>query len=157
MGCVYFKDGYAYASNVHVLIKQSLDDYCQVVHKELLEGKCLHRDSFKNIREFDIVEATEDGVDCSNYDNGKKAVFAYSNQVSPNFEAVLSQIPDAPVPFIGLNPKNVEIVSKCLIRNRDGAMRLTFQGLDRPIIATVDGFPNQMAIIMPMLLGGNLF
>lgn len=55
MECVYFQNGHAYATNAHVAIKQSLEHYCTVVNKDLLEGRCFYRDSFKDIFSFDIV------------------------------------------------------------------------------------------------------
>ena len=159
MEYVYFKNGYAYASDAHVLIKQSLGEYCTVINKEALDGKCLYKDSFKDVRGFDIAEAKEDGIDCSDHDGGRKAFFPYGKEevYAPNFETILNQISSASVPFIGLNPKLVEIAGKCLVRDKYSAMRLSFQGGDRPIVATIEGFGDQIAIIMPMLLGGNLF
>lgn len=157
MECVYFKNGHAYASNGHVLIKQSLTEYCTVVNKELLEDKCLHRDSFKNIRDFDVADAQDDGINCYDHDNGKKAFFPYSNQISPNFETVINGVQATNIPFIGMNPKNVEIASKCLVKSKDTALRFSFHGLDKPIIVTAEGYESQHAVIMPMILGGNLF
>ena len=159
MEYVHFVEGYAYASDGHIMVKQRIDEYCTAHDKENLTGKCIHRDSFENIRKFDNAKALEDGMECWDNNGGKKAFFPYGTveEKRPNFETVIPDGTTEHVPFIGINPKYIEIAGKCLVRDKHSPVRMTFRGLGKPITVTVDGFADQLAIIMPMLLGGNLF
>ncbi|MFV0587521.1 hypothetical protein [Bacteroides reticulotermitis] len=68
MQCIYFKDGYAYASNGHVLIKANMSEISSFSDAEIsnLDGKFLHGDSFKEIVKCDVVKISGDGFICSN-------------------------------------------------------------------------------------------
>ena len=63
MNCIYFKDGYAIASNGMILIKACLNEICNFreEEKELLDGKLISAKNFKEIIKHNIIEIEEDG------------------------------------------------------------------------------------------------
>lgn len=63
MNCIYFKDGYAIASNGKILIKACLNEICNFSEeeKELLDGKLISAKNFKEIIKHTIIEIEEDG------------------------------------------------------------------------------------------------
>ena len=57
MQCIYFKDGFAYATDAHVLVKNDLTA-CSNLDPEqiaLLDGKLLHADHYKDILKYDTI------------------------------------------------------------------------------------------------------
>jgi hypothetical protein len=157
MMCVHFIGGFAYASDGCMVVKQSLD-YHSVINPEVLDGKSIHRDNFKNIMQFEIAECTEEGVVCKDND-GRTAVFDYfdrKDMVLPNFEAILSLGKSEPVPFIGITPKLLDRVSKAM-HSPSGALRVQFYGVDKPMRLDDPLIENQVAILSPAMLSESLF
>lgn len=155
MECVHFMNGFAYASNAYLLIKQSLE-YSQVQDIHLLEGKSIHRDSFKEILTYQTATATEDGIQCKD-DNDREAFYYYAKvDKIPEFEKTLSSHSCKGVDFIGMNPKHMAIVSKALI-GADKAIRINFNGIDKGMLIEVLDYENQVAFLMPVPLEPTLF
>jgi len=157
MMCVHFKDGYAYASEGHILVKQSLE-YHSIINPEILNGRSIHRDNFKNIMQFEIAECTEDGIVCKDAD-GRTAVFDYfdmKGESMPDFEKFFNGNEIKEVRFIGLNFKLINKLEKAM-HNPIGIFRLRFQGNDKCVMIDVADIPNQWAIIMPALIEEGLF
>jgi len=75
---VLFKDGYLWATNAHVMIKQhlSLHDFTEEEIK-IMDGKCIHGSAFKLMKKFDIIEATEKGLLCK---GDYKVLFEYGSE-----------------------------------------------------------------------------
>ena len=63
LNCVYFKDGYLYASNAQVLIKQPLSQHhaFKGAH-EILDDKYIHRSIFPYLKKADLITFTEAGI-----------------------------------------------------------------------------------------------
>lgn len=153
MQCVHFLNGYAYASDSHILIKQSLELNNQVVGYELLECKSIHKESFKEIRKFDIVEVTEDGFDCTS--EGRKAFFPFTNiDVSeiPDFDSIIPKN-SVNLSEIGVSPRYIGILEKAMAGGNK--IKMHFTGVNTGILFTsLDAdFKDQVALIMPQLLG----
>lgn len=168
---VFFLNGYAYATNGMLLIKQSLEDYCKVLYKERLNGHALHADAFKKILRYDTVEATEEGVKTWKQ-TGEKAFYSYAEEgITPlKFEQLIEQrlnsdtisSDNTAVPAdwdfkVGLNPHFVGIVGRVLYSaQRHTPLKLTFGKcaytavLAEPI-ASME-YPNQMGLIMPVAI-----
>ncbi|MDD3404940.1 MAG: hypothetical protein PHH23_01555 [Paludibacteraceae bacterium] len=152
---VYFIDGYAYASDAHCLIKQSLFYYTKVINYELLEGHSIHRNSFENILKFQIAQANDEGIECWD-ENGKRAFFPYNDENYkgdnvPGFEAILNHNPIVSLPEIGIDATLVDKVSKAFAGNNKG-FKLQFCGIDKPMRCYCVGYEEQEAVIMPMVL-----
>ncbi len=157
MMCVHFINGFAYASEGHIAVKQSLE-YHSIINPEVLNGKSIHRDNFKNIMQFEIAECTESGVVCKDSD-GRTALFDYFDRKGekiPDFEKVMQAGDIKEVRFIGLNFKLVEKLQKAM-HSPSGNFRLRFHGNDKGIIIDVADIPNQVAIAIPCLIEEGLF
>lgn len=152
MQCIHFKDGFAYASDAHVLIKQPLY-FNPVENKDILDGVAIHAESFKAIRKMKHVTATEDGFECISKD-GSKVFFQYSREIAPDFEAVLKPKGAQMVGEIGVNPGLIGVLKKAMAGGAYG-VKMTFQGqgagiLIEPIQSDYEG---EIALVAPMRVG----
>lgn len=93
MNCIYFKDGYAIASNGKILIKACLNEICNFreEEKELLDGKLISAKNFKEIIKHNIIEIEEDGFHAIYDDWDIKYRFANIDSKYPNYNEVTSQ------------------------------------------------------------------
>jgi len=85
-------NGYIYASNGKILIKQSLQEFHEIEKEQadIIEGKTFHRDLLKALWAFDIVAFDKDKIIASI--GGAHTEFDYSPTItSPNFESVLTK------------------------------------------------------------------
>ena len=153
--CVHFKNGFAYAYDGYIAIKQSLE-YHTILGKEHLEGKSLHRDSYEAVMKFEIAECDDNGISCKSTD-GQVAYYEFFDRKGemPDFDKVFRPTGMKSIEFIGLNPKY-------LIRLHEGMhsptnqMRLEFQGVDKAVLVSCPDIPDQEGIIMPVSLNGTL-
>lgn len=155
-GCIHFENGFAYATNGNLIIKQSLE-YHSILDPINLDGKSLHRENFANIMQFEIATANEDGVYCHNKD-GRSAFFEYfdrKGQQVPDFDIVINQFSARGVDFIGINPKSFDIISKALYNGDQ--LRIRFAGIDKSMLCDVPAYESQLAYVMPLILNGTLF
>lgn len=156
LGCVHFENGFAYASNGHIVIKQSLE-YHSILEAQLLDGKSIHRENYSNIMQFEAATANEEGIHCQNKD-GRSAFFEYydrKGQEIPDFDRVINQFSAKGVDFIGFNPKYFEIIGKALYNGDQ--VRVSFAGIDKGMLCDVPAWENQIAYVMPVVLNGTLF
>jgi len=157
MMCVHFKQGFAYASDGHMLVKQSLE-YQTVINPEKLEGKSLHKDNYKAIMGFEFAECNDDGVTCSDSD-GRTAFYDYfdiGTQTIPDFDTVLRPIGQKSVEFIGVNPEYLAKIGKAM-HVPSHTLRLQFQGVDKSILIDTPEIENQWALLMPCFIDDSLF
>ncbi len=156
MNCVHFIDGFAYASNSNMIVKQSMD-YHTITDKEFLNGHSLHRLNYANIMQFEFATANEDGVACQNKD-GRTAFFEYydtKGEQVPDFEKVISKFSAKGVDFIGISPKQIEILGKAFYHGDQ--VRIRFAGIDKAMIIDALDYEDQIAYLMPVILNGTLF
>lgn len=153
--CVHFLNGYAYASDGHILAKQSLELHT-ILNPEKLNGKGINKDSFKQILQFKIVEAHDDHILC--IDEGRRAKFMYfKGAAAPNFEAVIPTGETLPVHYFGINPKYLTVAGKILHGSNNG-VKMTFKGNNKACILTTEEYKEeQLVLIMPMILEPVLF
>lgn len=157
MVCVHFKNGFAYASNGCMVVKQSLE-YHTIKGIEFLEGKSLHKDNYKAIMGFEVAECNEEGVACADSD-GRTAFFEYFDLKGanmPNFEEVLKPIGQKSIEFIGINPEYLAKIGKAM-HVPTNALRLQFQGVDKGILIDTPDIENQWALLMPAIINDSLF
>lgn len=141
---VYFKDGFAYATNGIMLIKQSLkfnnffkpDDKDEII--TLLNGEKIHMDAFKSISRFDFVSVESDGFKCWNA-KGDDAFFPFAelsdDVVIPDFETILSDILNKekkPVEKFGVNPRFFGLWGKILADCHQ--VKISFTDIASPMI-----------------------
>lgn len=157
MQCVYFKDGFVYATDAHVLIKQSLSDVHGFTDEEIkiLDGKMVHRDVLKKLHSLENVKVTEEGIVADLSVNAKATYHYFDTQGDsfryPNAEAVIPQkFGDTTDKKIKFDPRNLKKLSDGLVGSN---IRVEFSFTDgNPIVVTTGEFtPNQqIGILMPV-------
>jgi hypothetical protein len=67
---IYFKDGYAYASEGHIIIKAYLPEISSFNEDEIkiMDGKFLHADNYKLLIGYDTVRVTDAGFEVEKND-----------------------------------------------------------------------------------------
>jgi hypothetical protein len=155
--CVHFMNGFAYASDGSMVIKQSLE-YHSILEDKCLEGKSIHKDNYKAIMTFDKATCDDQGVACENAD-GRTAYFEYfdrKNTKIPEFDLIMKLTGRRSIEFIGIAPELLYRLSKAM-HSPSGMLRMEFQGVDKPIFVDAVGIENQFAMIMPAILNDTLF
>ncbi len=159
MEYILLKDGYAYASDSHILVRVPLEE-CTTFEEDqraLLDGCLIHKSMLKYIVGFDIVlvEKTEDGavyLKARTGENTVKVQLGKNGDVLkyPNAEEILKGSKDrTPIQKIGFNPKFIASLTAAL-----GTDLLKFEFASerlavfvRPVSAT----SNAVGIIMPIM------
>lgn len=157
LNCVHFSGGWAFALNGNIAIRQSLE-YHSVLQSEMLENKSIHRDNYKNIMQFEVATANDDGIQCSNAD-GREAFFSYfdrKNEPLPDLDKIFKGFKAKGVDFIGFNPEQMKILMDAMY-SPGGYVRCNFAGIDGGIYIDVPGVDRQEAILMPVLIEPTLF
>lgn len=152
MQCVHFKNGYAYASNAHVLIKQPLS-LSNIQEPENLEGKAILSSIFKEIRKMKHVVCTPDGFECKTKDN-QNVFYQYSEtNTPPDFEAVIPKDKLGGVAEIGIKPAFVTLLGKAMAGGTYG-LKAVFRGERRAIVfePLQHEYNGEIGLIMPMIL-----
>ena len=150
--CVHFKNGYAYASDAHVLIKQPLS-LSNIQEPENLEGKAIHSSIFKEIRKMKHVVCTPDGFECRTKDN-QKVFYQYSEtNTPPDFEAVIPKDKLGGVAEIGIKPAFVTLLGKAMAGGSCG-LKAAFRGERGAIVfePIQQEYNGEIGLFMPTLL-----
>lgn len=159
MQCVHFKNGFAFAGNGIIAIRQTLD-FQSIAEKQALEGKLLHKDSFKAIMGFEMAEANDEGINCWN-ENGQTAFFKYytpkDGEMVPDWDAYFKKPRGlTSLTFVGIDPEQFAKLCKALYAPA-GNIRLQFTGVSTAIMVDVVGIEDQVGSIMPVILNDTLF
>lgn len=159
---VYFKDGFAYATNAHVLMKESLS----VVHGfdedqiKLLDDKYIHRNSFKYLKGGLVYIITEKGIDAI-YKNGSELTIKFNeieNFKYPNCSAVLdraiksTQEDDKQDFDLKINPKLLKTFISCLNTVDEAVFLRKPSRKNEAIVVGFSGYKleERSALIMPV-------
>jgi hypothetical protein len=157
MMCIHFLNGFAYASDGHMCVKQSLE-YHTILGIDFLEGKSIHKDNYKAVMGFETAECNEDGITCNDSD-GRTAFYDFFDLKGvemPNFESVLKPVGQKSIEFIGITPEYLSRIWKAL-HVPSNVLRLQFQGVDKPILIDTPEIENQWAILMPAMVEDSLW
>lgn len=104
--CIYFDDdGYAWSTDAHILIKHKVLD-TDIIDKENLIGKMIHKDIFAKIIKYNRIQATNDGILCFDKDNNT-VLFPYDNRGLKPFR-YYTAVPNnelQPITFLSLDTK----------------------------------------------------
>src|SRR5690606_15777727 len=158
---LYFKDGYVYATNAHICIRQKLflHEFSEE-EAQIIDGCLLHKSTFAEILRYNIVTITENGFECLKGD--VKATFHFiktsDNDLGqyPNVEAVLKEPiesiknKDFMVKTIGMNLNYIDLINKAMIRDIN-SFQFYFSTQNRAILIKSSSEPieNQIALLMP--------
>ena len=145
-------NGYIYASDGKILIKQSLQEFHEIEKEQadIIEGKTFHRDLLKQLWAFDIVGFDHDKIRASI--GGAHTEFDYSPTItSPNFEGVLTRS-YIEVKQIAFNYKLLKTL--CDVMDFDGSPKFYFAGENQAITVcnNIDELHIQHGIIMPTMI-----
>lgn len=162
---VFFQQGYAYATNGSIIAKHPLHLSTIQDPGEHLNGKGIPRESYEQILTFDIAEVSYEGINCKSEDGERTAFFEFTklpvDYKQPDFKSFIKNLVKSPksIEFISVDPKHLEIATKCLVGGQMG-IKLQFHGVDRGIIVTpfvTDIDDEQMVIVMPRIIEPSLF
>ena len=155
--CVHFKNGFAYATNGQAIIRQSLE-LSNVLLPENLEGKAIHKNIFKDIFKYDLVQADEEGVNCTTLEE-TSAFFSYHEikENVPDFDSMFKNMTTyTTVSFFGVTPELIDLVLQSMYLP-SGQMQISFIDGGKKLLCTAPGVDDQHAIIMPVLLQQSIF
>ncbi len=134
--CIYFKDGFAYATDTHILVRNRISEISGLNPDEIdaLDGKILHATFYKDMLKYDNIMIAEDGIECS---KGDDKVFFYFSKFEkyPDAEKTLQntlRMPPVPLPEVGFDMKLIQQLNKAL--HRSDQCRARFKGSDNPIV-----------------------
>ncbi len=158
MNNVYFSDGYLYATDAHIVIKQSLKlhDFEEEEIKAV-DGKYIHVNVMKELVKYDYLSFKEDHIFVIG--GNVKAKFDYNNDEEgkyPNIAAVIPNPKDAAaIDGIVVSSKLLNILGNCMIKDITNGLKLTFYGEHRGIVVATPNIPieDQLGIIMPVQTG----
>lgn len=128
LACVHFSLGFAYATNGHAIIRQSLEFSSVLGEVQELDGKALHKNSYRDILKYDTATVTPDGVECESADMNK-AFFPFhdlKNEKVPDFDSQFKNLTTyTPKSFIGVSPEFIDMVMGAMYLPV-GQMRMSF-------------------------------
>lgn len=163
MSHLFFNNGFVYATDAHVLIKQDLKA-CHGMTDEIVEklnGKMLHRENADALAACDLFEIHDDKI-IGAKKNSKTKVLADlvadgQEGEYPNVEAVIPSMADASeLAQYALDPKKLlQLQSASVALDKDAkVLRLTFFAPDRGALVHFHGFSEseQLGVIMPCIL-----
>lgn len=158
--CVYFDEGYALATDAHIIVKQSLTEHDFTKEEiEILNGKFLHKDAFNKIYQYDQVEVTKEGFECISKNNNIKALIYFTDIESkfPKWKPLFDKGGAIKVDEIGLNGNLLKRVNDISL-SRIKTYKFQFFGKNKGIKITPNDLTeyDECIILMPVMLNPNL-
>lgn len=154
MSLIQIQSGIATATNGHILVRIDLKqiDALTPEQLEILDGKFLHKEVWKEIYKCDSVEFDDNGIYC--HKNGIKKTFDYSNPNGEFFDtdSVVKDIKDAgeeTKPQMLLNPTFITILQKIFQSNQ---LTFSFSKGNKGVLAYPHYDCGMFAVIMPLFL-----
>lgn len=154
MQCVYFKNGFVYATDGLVAVKQHL--HIHGIDEEVakhLDGQMLHKDHLKLMKKCDYFEIVKGGI------KSKKGIIEMihlfvTEERYPDVEAVIPKSGFSEIDGITLNAsimKRLQDVMLMALDNTYKYVRLKFRDKNKAILITTN-IPeeDQIAIMMPV-------
>jgi hypothetical protein len=136
MACIYFKNGFAYATDGYILARSRIDE-CSTLQEcdiQALDGKLLHANFFKDMLKYDDILISDEGIECHKGD--EKAFFYFSQFTKfPDVDKVLQEalnLPAVPMPQISFDTRLLLKLSKALYGF--DKCTATFKGTNNPIV-----------------------
>lgn len=136
MQCIFFNNGFAYASDTQILVRNRISEISGLNESEIeaLNGKFLHADFYKDMLKYDSIMIAEDGIECSK--GNDKAFFYFSTfEKYPNAEKVLQDalnMQTVPLPQFSFDMKLIQRLNKALYQS-DRCVA-TFKGVNKPVV-----------------------
>lgn len=155
---VYFSEGYAYASDSHVLVKNKISEISNFDEKEikLLDGMIIHNKSFKELLKYDTVKVTEDGFDCVKgnmrslirFDKGDVRTEKHLKSMINVLQSAMGGSND-PIKIIRINIENIKTLNEAMF---GGDMcKFFFHGeFNGVVLKPMDDAISSVGLVMPL-------
>lgn len=150
---VYFENGFMVATDARVLIKAAVMHFSDFDQSEveILNGKLIHKNTFKKILSIPMIAITEEGiVDMATNDVYK---FSMCNGKYPNFEAVIPKVVGE-ISEIGITPAVASKLFKVLSTQDIYSLKMSFEAANRGITLKSTGEIEGAltAVLMPAMI-----
>lgn len=160
MNQIYFKDGFAYASDGCILVKNKVEEFSSIDTEQIniLDNKYLHKDHYRDILKYDIIEISEEGIEAKKVNGGEKAFFYFSNADDykfPNAENLLQDVlnkQNVETSYIGFNLKLMDRLRKSLFESNSCKFRFKGDYTNLHVILESIDTNMSMGLIMPLNL-----
>lgn len=160
---VYFENGYAYASNAHILAKINLKTLTTFDDEEIscLNGYCIHANALKLLAHYDNISigwADDDTLTlvCEIRKNKLTLNLTKKEEINaPDFESVLkTEGEKEPIEKIGIEKTYIGDLTDAI-----GAKRVKFDfygSCSKIIVTPIDDLFDVKGLIMPIMVTGSL-
>jgi len=149
-------NGVAQATDGHILVKVDLEKTSLLDPDQIniLNGKFIHMEVWKEIHKCDMIELTNDLITCTK--NGIKKMFEYSQPQGTFFrlDDLIAQIMEAGSEsklMMAYNPKFIGIVAKIF---QSDTMIFSFSVGSAGTVIFPNDFDGMFAILMPVMITG---
>lgn len=158
MRYVYFKDGFAYATDGFILVRNRIEEMSTFDEEEIaaMDGKLLPAEHYKDILKYDECLISDEGIEAV---KGADRAFFYFKEpdggLYPDTDKALRDalaVPTVPMPEIGFYVENMSRMAQAL-SNFDQCKAM-FKGAGKPIVfqSIVEGV-SSVGLLMPLYIG----
>lgn len=153
---IYFKYGYAYATNGRVLIKNKISEIASLRDEEieLLNGRSIHSSSYKEMLKYDTITITEDGIECEK--GSAKITIPFEDTMCEKqiemMERVLKQRMEEkkePVKNIWVDTDTIKILNETMYGGK--RCKVYFNGECGAMIFEPMGDKRSVGLVMPLV------
>jgi len=154
---IYFKDGYAYATDAHILVKVRITEISsfQEIQLDVLEGKAIHKSVYARLLSFDRVEITPDGFKATVPEAESFITFGFAGIQENMVEDIEKVIFNArnnkqtEITTFGINPTLLKRLD-CLFSDTYG-VRIIIKDPNKPILVKWS-WHDAIGLIMPVMI-----
>jgi hypothetical protein len=150
---IYFSNGYAYASNAHVLVRNKIAEFCTLDEEQikLLQGKLLHKRHYQKILEYKHVKIFDTHIECfGNSKENARFYFCTEGMKYPDAEKITNEALNSPnesVDSVILRNNNIVQLQAALYNSE--RCEFIFKGENRAIILACQD-SESIGMIMPI-------
>lgn len=157
MQFIYFTNGFAYASDGHILVKNKLSEINNYIPNEqlaILEGKLIHKSSFQKILSYDKIEITETGVVCKTEYSSVEFKFGDADLKYPNAELIFDGAKKnrGSQSKVSVNPTLLYRLSQALYSDGKLVMKFSENGMQAILIQSGESGIESEGVIMPIMI-----
>ena len=154
---IYFKDGYAYATDAHILVKVKLTEISSFQEDQLsmLDDKAIHKSVYAKLLIFDRIEITPEGFKARVPEAESFITFGFSGlqqRMVDDIERVILNARNdkqTEIATFGINPSLLKRLD-CLFTETYG-VQLIVKAANKPILVKWSGH-DAIGLIMPTMI-----
>ena len=152
---IWFRGGFAYATDTHILVRNRIEEISNLTGPEidLLDGKAIHADVYREILKYNTITVTDDGIECT-HANFKAFYYFAGGMNMPSFEKITQDSilrPHVPQSRISFDMQLMQQLHKALYKSEQCIA--TFKGTGRAIVfESRDPHISSVGLIMPIYL-----